>query len=164
MAEDCAIFNYRLSRARRIIENSFGILAARWRILRRHIIAYPYQVILYTQAAVALHNFLRSVESSVYCPPGFADCEDGYGNVVEGAWRTDDDNNTGLQSISSTGSNSGVINSLYMHIYDSCKFYYDNRYSRSAAETRDCFKNYFCSPTGDSTNMYGEQTNYISYY
>lgn len=98
------MFNYRLSRARRIIENSFGILASRWRFLRRPIIANPDRVIIYTQAAIALHNYLRTVESSVYCPPGYVDAEDGCGNVIEGSWRTDDDN-TGMQSISQTGSN-----------------------------------------------------------
>ena len=104
LLEDRAVFNYRLSRARRIIVNSFGILASRWRFLRRPIIANPDRVVIYTQAAIALHNYLRTVESSVYCPPGYVDSEDGCGNIIEGGWRADD-NNTGMQPISQTGSN-----------------------------------------------------------
>jgi hypothetical protein len=79
-----SVFNYRLSRARRIIENSFGILVARWRIFKRPIIAKPKNVILFTKAAIALHNYLRTQESAVYRPPGFTDGEDGAGNVLEG--------------------------------------------------------------------------------
>ena len=40
----------------------------------------------------------------MYCPPGYVDAEDGCGNVIEGGWRTDDDN-TGMRPISRTGSN-----------------------------------------------------------
>ena len=52
------IYNYRLSRARRIIENTFGILAARCRIFHKPIIANKKTVINVTKAAIALHNYL----------------------------------------------------------------------------------------------------------
>ena len=55
---DERIFNYRLSRARRVIENTFGIAATRFRVFRRPIIAPEKKVILITKAVVALHNFL----------------------------------------------------------------------------------------------------------
>ena len=103
-AVDKAIFNYRLSRARRVIENTFGILASRWRVFRRPIIAEPDRAVSYTKAAIALHNLLRMTESSTYCPPGFIDSEDGMGNTVTGSWR-DDDQSTGLNPVSQVGSN-----------------------------------------------------------
>jgi len=62
------VFNYRLSRARRVIENSFGILATRFRIFRRPIIAGVEKIIAITKASVALHNYLITEESQTYIP------------------------------------------------------------------------------------------------
>jgi len=39
------VFNYRLCRARRIIENSFGILASRFQIFRRELRVDPERVV-----------------------------------------------------------------------------------------------------------------------
>ena len=59
-------------------------------------------VIKFTKAAVALHNYLRTEESSVYCPSGYVDEEDGCGNIVPGAWRRDGGRlNTGLSPFGS---------------------------------------------------------------
>ena len=52
------MFNYRLSQARRTIENYLGILAGRWRIFRQQIKAKVEKVKKYAVAAIALHNYL----------------------------------------------------------------------------------------------------------
>ena len=51
------IFNYRLSRMRRISENGFGIIAHRWRLLRAPILLPPDTVVGLILAALVLHNF-----------------------------------------------------------------------------------------------------------
>ena len=82
LPENQQIFNYRLSRARRVVENAFGIAASRFRILRREIIAKPEKVERITMAVVALHNFLiiseqkQPASSRMYLPQGYVDSED----------------------------------------------------------------------------------------
>lgn len=83
------IFNYRLSRARRTIENSFGILVSRWRILRKAIQCKEETAHKIILALLALHNFIMSTNSTKYCPPNFPDHEKDNGTIVHGEWRHD---------------------------------------------------------------------------
>ena len=85
--EEESIFNYRLSRARRVIENCFGILVARWRIFCRAIQAKVETVQAIVQAAICLHNYLRQTDTASYCPAGFVDSFDDSGNILPGEWR-----------------------------------------------------------------------------
>lgn len=52
------VFNYRLSRARRTVECSFGILSSQWRVYKKPILASIENAIRIVQATVCLHNFL----------------------------------------------------------------------------------------------------------
>jgi len=52
------VFNYRLNRARRVVENAVGILAERWRIYRTPVIFSVVNAKKIVQATVVLHNFI----------------------------------------------------------------------------------------------------------
>ena len=58
------IFNYRLSRASRIVENAFGIIANRFRVLRKPLIQSPTSTVNIVLAVCVLHNFLMSTQGS----------------------------------------------------------------------------------------------------
>lgn len=60
LTEEKRIFNYRLSRCRRISENGFGILASRWRVFRKPLLLQPRSATCVTLAALTLHNWLRT--------------------------------------------------------------------------------------------------------
>ncbi|TMW41368.1 hypothetical protein DOY81_013550 [Sarcophaga bullata] len=77
-------FNKNLSRARRIAENAFGILANRFRIYRKPIIASKETVTNIIKATVCLHNFFRERTSSQYMQPELVDREDIDGVVISG--------------------------------------------------------------------------------
>ncbi|CAH2001102.1 unnamed protein product [Acanthoscelides obtectus] len=53
-------YNVRLCRARRVVENAFGILSQKWRIFYRPLETKVDTTILIVRTACVLHNFLRS--------------------------------------------------------------------------------------------------------
>ena len=125
LKEDGQIFNYHLSRARCVIENTFRIMAARFRIFRRRIIAHAEKVMKITKAACALHNYLKIYDFMQYCPPGYDDHEDPLENFIPGDWQSEMGQTTALRTISHVRSNYS---------------------SHSAAGVGDKMKEYFISP------------------
>lgn len=116
------IYNYRLSRARRTIENVFGILASQWRLLRRPIIATVPTTIKMIQAIVCLHNWLRKhdVERETYLTQN-----------LENQLITDENNETDFSRI--------VNDSAFMNIKRSSA----RAYSLRAAHIREEFCRFF---------------------
>jgi len=131
LEEKKQIFNYRLSRARRTIENAFGILSARWRVYRRPICLDLKAVDQIVISIVCLHNFLKTedekytTENRVYCPSYFVDSELENGQVIEGTWRNEQ---MQLQQLRPTAA---------------------HRASRNAMEQRDILADYFVSRAGE---------------
>lgn len=119
------IYNYRTSRARRIIENAFGISSARFRVLRRSIELPPEKVRAIVCAVCVLHNFLISRGSSrIYAPPETFDHENGDGTTTRGSWRNGQSDNAviigePLQPIPrSSSSNSRAIQNEFLEYFN----------------------------------------------
>lgn len=121
---DKRIFNYRLSRARRVVENVFGILSAVFRVFRKPMLLEPQKAELIVMTCVYLHNFLRKEKSTrdIYSPTDLIDHEI-EGRLVDGTWRQDIQTNSAFTPMERIG----------------------RRSSRSAEEIRDEFAEYFSS-------------------
>ena len=118
------IFNYRLSRARRIVENAFGIMASRFRVFRRSLLVKPESADVIVLACTVLHNFLRCKTAVNYMDGLALDSEDNSGRILPGLWRAEQ-----VAGLRSWRGNSG-------------------RRSHSALQNRELLSQYFVSNDG----------------
>lgn len=79
------IFNYRLSRARRVVENAFGILANRFQVLMTTMQHHPTTIRIIVTTCMVLHNLMRTRYPRMQ--NRLLDREDKDQNLVAGEWR-----------------------------------------------------------------------------
>ncbi|CAK1598760.1 unnamed protein product [Parnassius mnemosyne] len=121
ITHDQRIFSYRLSRARRVDENTFAILSSRFRVFRSHIGVQVNNMDPIVLACCALHNFLRKQTLS-YIIPRYIDRENTKNFTFhKGDWRN---NTEGLSSLQRTS---------------------ENQRNSEGSEVRNTFMNYFSS-------------------
>ncbi|KAK4884851.1 hypothetical protein RN001_001122 [Aquatica leii] len=114
------IYNYRHCRARHIVENAFGILAARFRIFRKPICVAEETAVKIVKANCALHNWIRktnSINDNITVDTENHDT----GSIIPGNWHQYPPAN-GLQNMCKTAS---------------------RHYGSVARERRNCFVDYF---------------------
>ena len=85
MLREERIFNYRISRARRVVENAFGILANRFQVLLTTMNHQPSTVILIVKTCLVLHNLVRIRYPRLQ--NRLLDNEDRSHRLVPGEWR-----------------------------------------------------------------------------
>ncbi|XP_064637499.1 putative nuclease HARBI1 [Lineus longissimus] len=130
------IFNYRLSRARRIVENAFGIMSSVFRIFRKPIAVDAQKAEDIVLASCALHNLMITKKDSRarYAPHGTVDMEDmATGVITPGAWRKE-----GMPA----------NNLLQIEPFTS------NRHAQTPQDIRHECREYFLSPQGEVSWQY----------
>ena len=121
--EEERIFNYHLSRARRVVENSFGLLVEVWCCLLKTMEVKATKAVNITLTCCVLHNLLR--DRFVRLHQGLAGRVQHNGNIVPGAWHR---GHTLFGDQNLRGGNYGTNNAKLM---------------------RDTLKTYLSSPAGE---------------
>lgn len=113
------IFNYRLSRARRCVENAFGILVRRFEVLRAPIRTVVETADFIVLATISLHNWLMTdrMRRNTYCTSGLTDEENlSLGTFTPGDFRSDHPS-TGLIPLCQQGGRNSSNSSQVMRDY-----------------------------------------------
>lgn len=105
------VYNFRCSRARRVVENAFGILSSRFRVLRGPILQSYENAVKTVKATVVLHNYLISNCNSdeSYYSDSTIQREDAHGNLLTGFWEQDRSRNR-LESLTQLAGNRSGTN------------------------------------------------------
>ena len=118
----------KMSRARKFIENTFGILASKLCLITRPIIGKIENIKHITKAAVILHNFLmKRKENGTYCLPDYEDQET-VQRTLPGCWLVEVIGDQVLTGLGRQGS---------------------NNFTRIAKKLHKGFEDLFNSPQGD---------------
>ncbi|XP_028395726.1 protein ANTAGONIST OF LIKE HETEROCHROMATIN PROTEIN 1-like [Dendronephthya gigantea] len=108
------IFNYRISRARRVVENVFGILTNRFQVLLTTMQNHPDAVKLIVKACIVLHNLMRIRYPELQNQ--HLDHAENMNNIfIPGSWRQDRnllDTHTVVGRNTSTNKGKGLRNLL----------------------------------------------------
>lgn len=132
------VYNYRLSRARRVVENSFGLLASVFRVFRKPIeVKVQSTIVDIVLACAYLHNFLRAQPdgSIYYSPLGSFDREDvSTAEIIPGSWRRIIEGDSGMRNLRRIPRNAATSAKMYRNEFmeyfmsDDGSIHFQNKY------------------------------------
>ena len=115
MTKEELVYNYRISRGRRVVENAFGIMANRWRCLLTTLYQSPDVVRSIVECCVVLHNLMRIRNPAIHSAE--VDHEDRNYNVIPGIWRQEVDVHNTDNPPPDTGRNRATQAAKDMRLY-----------------------------------------------